>query len=584
MLREWIREHTPSSQSTTAINSQENHDAFEWLIVHVVSPDISVSSRPNQSANTKTEAGGEGVTNPSRWPSRATLSLVDKIRADFNGSSKSSVDRVVQVLAARSPQVQDLNDVSLHYGTSPEEYSRDSAQGWAELLVKMKSLILASFDLRVRQYEEDIREKGSQRNLPGWNFCTFFVLKEGLARGFESVGLVEDALMGYDELSVELEVATREQKEKDFQDQHASLFRGHTQELLIQAEQALESMQGTITSSHRSHSGFSLLDSDRKPYRDLILANNISAFDFQCYLFARQLTLLLRLARMSSPPGHPPVASADNPGQGPAVNNGESEDLVVLAEACRRAVVFITSAGSMLREDLEVSFIREPGIDVSSLADRHNVIENLVCSWTFTSCHDIIARTSVASLSARLKPHSHEAALSIEEPRRGSTSQDSYNPVNVTERDKLPPRTSSLMDRAPPAASSSRQEEFSPADPIRNSNLVPSGQLQTGIHALAAQRADLYLAARQALSSIGARCGWKCDLSTLACGVGSDSDGLEDVPLEDESAEPARTSQASRAQEVRRVLSGLSQESLLAAMASIRDFYSLYEVKCPNST
>ena len=73
--------------------------------------------------------------------------------------------------------------------------------------------ILSSFDLRVREYEEHIREKESQRGLPGWNFNTYFNLKEGLARGFENVGLFDDALAVYDELSAGLEIIVHEQLE-----------------------------------------------------------------------------------------------------------------------------------------------------------------------------------------------------------------------------------------------------------------------------------------------------------------------------------------------------------------------------------
>ncbi len=35
--------------------------------------------------------------------------------------------------------------------------------------------------------------------------------------------------------------------------------------------------------------------STKKAYRELILANNVSVFDFRCYIFARQISLLLRL-------------------------------------------------------------------------------------------------------------------------------------------------------------------------------------------------------------------------------------------------------------------------------------------------
>ena len=71
---------------------------------------------------------------------------------------------------------------------------------WQDILGKIKEGVLQSFDSRVLQYEEDIRKMDAQRTLPGWNYCTFFILKEGLAQSFEHMLLLEDALIQYDEL------------------------------------------------------------------------------------------------------------------------------------------------------------------------------------------------------------------------------------------------------------------------------------------------------------------------------------------------------------------------------------------------
>lgn len=65
---------------------------------------------------------------------------------------------------------------------------------------KMKESILSSFDLQVLQIQEDTRRLDMQRHMPGWNYCTFFILKEGLAQAFEIMTLYEDALIQYDEL------------------------------------------------------------------------------------------------------------------------------------------------------------------------------------------------------------------------------------------------------------------------------------------------------------------------------------------------------------------------------------------------
>lgn len=71
---------------------------------------------------------------------------------------------------------------------------------WAEFTKRVKEGIIARFDTNITLYEEDVRKADSQRQLPGWNFCTFFTQKEALADCFEAMNLIEDALIQYDEL------------------------------------------------------------------------------------------------------------------------------------------------------------------------------------------------------------------------------------------------------------------------------------------------------------------------------------------------------------------------------------------------
>jgi hypothetical protein len=71
---------------------------------------------------------------------------------------------------------------------------------WQDIIGKIKDGVLQSLESRVLQYEEDIRKMDAQRTTPGWNYCTFFTLKEGLAQSFEHMFLLEDALIQYDEL------------------------------------------------------------------------------------------------------------------------------------------------------------------------------------------------------------------------------------------------------------------------------------------------------------------------------------------------------------------------------------------------
>jgi trafficking protein particle complex subunit 10 len=126
-----------------------------------------------------------------RSASRFTMkgSVYDKIRADFNSSKKDRYkSSSVLGVDCRCAQLRSCD-------TEGEELEM-----WQDILGKIKEGVLQSFDSRVLQYEEDIRKMDSQRTLPGWNYCTFFILKEGLAQSFEQMLLREDALIQYDEL------------------------------------------------------------------------------------------------------------------------------------------------------------------------------------------------------------------------------------------------------------------------------------------------------------------------------------------------------------------------------------------------
>ena len=56
---------------------------------------------------------------------------------------------------------------------------------------------------------------------------------------------------------------------------------------------------GTLVNPHPSDDCSPLFASNKKPYRDLILANNISVFDLRSYLLARRCGLLAKLGWIS---------------------------------------------------------------------------------------------------------------------------------------------------------------------------------------------------------------------------------------------------------------------------------------------
>ena len=382
-LRDWIKTYTMSTSPSS--NAQENHDAFEWLIVHVVLPSAFTAS-PAAMAGAQAGAGSaeRRPNSSSRWPGRGASSVLEKVRADFNGSSKSGLDRVAQIRLLPT----DIPPHLLPSSMTPADLRSDEGHidpeaAGSDLVTKLRSLILTSFDRRVGQYEEDIRQRDAQRHLPGWNFCTFFILKEGLARGFESVGLLEDALVGYDELAVMLDAVVRDVVSPEG-DIGGSTFRQHTDDLRQRAQAAWSTVKRRISRAGRDQADSSDRDADwdreaetmfplddgRKKYRDLILSNQISLFDFRCYLFARQMSLLLRQANASMSRAelrlrlgldhdsfaaggggdldrsrHPPPGRSDGP-----------EDVFTLTELCRRSVRWITSVARTMRADLWAPF------------------------------------------------------------------------------------------------------------------------------------------------------------------------------------------------------------------------------------
>lgn len=362
-LREWVKDHTPPAQSSST-STQENHDAYEWMIIHVVLPGTPAASQPRGSGTAA--AGEKEKTGATSVFKRASTTILEKIRADFNIASKSAPDRVSQIRLKKErvpPRMLPAASSSTSPAASETQQEHDGA--WIDVITKFKTLILSSFDLRVSQYEEDIRKNDAQRSFPGWNFNTFFVLKEGLARGFESAGLVDDALLGYDELSIGLDTVLRDQAN----DGSTLQMLGHSEDLYEQAAKVLEQSQTGDSETNKDDVQFhddKPMDAQKKDYRGLILANNISIFEFRVYIFARQMSILLRMGNSQSaradlanklqPRPNASVAqrSVDDSQLGTKLGGQltDTEDLLSLAELCTRALNFITFAGRLLREDL----------------------------------------------------------------------------------------------------------------------------------------------------------------------------------------------------------------------------------------
>ncbi|PQE10126.1 TMEM1 family protein [Rutstroemia sp. NJR-2017a BVV2] len=526
-VREWIKEHTPTATSTSKATSQENHDNFEWLIVHVIVPNTAAATQPRTSGKSaESSSGSTSEKSGVRWRGGGSSTILEKLRADFNGSSKSGVDRIAQIRIGINDVPYDmLPRVVPAIPGSYTETPQENENAWIDLISKLKFLILQSFDMRVSQYEEDIRKSDSKRSMPGWNFCTFFVLKEGLARGFESVGLVEDALVGYDELAIGLDTIVGEQAASGSGAEHGGSFLPYTEDLKRRAEQARAAIlkeMGVDNDDTDSEEPIDLqstgeptdkeedeipINSAKKRYRELILSNDVSIFDFRCYIFSRQLFLLLRQAnawstqaellaklkeqRESSLLGVAARIPAAQP-------SDDAEDLALLGEVCKRSMEFAASISSIMREDIwsayfhsqkDISYEKMKS-DIKADPLMAQVIENVVSSFTFSLSQQILAQTSTKALpipASTLAPPTgsgQEQKAAIPEPKT------MMHPARST---SLALRSSSREPPSPGLFPRGRRSSLPGPEPAQ------STFLKNGLEELAAHRAELYLLARSVL-------------------------------------------------------------------------------------
>ncbi|KAJ3321704.1 Kinesin-like protein kif3b [Boothiomyces sp. JEL0866] len=136
---------------------------------------------------------------------------------------------------------------------------------WTELLNTIKESILTNISNQINQYEEDSRRLEQQRMIPGWNYCQFFIMKQALSFTFELLNLYRDALVYYDELE-------------------ASFF----QTLAEQGAPWFKKFGGSELGDENPD----FFNLKKKKYRDLIIQNSISIFDFRMYMFSCQIVLL----------------------------------------------------------------------------------------------------------------------------------------------------------------------------------------------------------------------------------------------------------------------------------------------------
>jgi trafficking protein particle complex subunit 10 len=197
-------------------------------------------------------------------------------------------------------------------------------EAWHELVSRIKELVLTAITSQIMQYEDDARRLEQQRLMPGWNYCQFFIMKEALSSTFEMMTLYEEALVHYDELEASFFQTLNEQG--------APWFKKF----------------GATEDGDDNPNIFRLTN---KPYRDRIIQNSISIYDFRMYLFSRQCYLLNLLQR--------PI------------------------EICLRAKLFISSFSRTLHDYSAslIPYFRESWIYSLSL----NVVEH--CDVLITKCN-----------------------------------------------------------------------------------------------------------------------------------------------------------------------------------------------------
>lgn len=533
-VREWIRDTAQPE------GKREKHDACEWMILHVVVPDTVAASEPRwRESSRDPDELKERTKSVTNWPGKSSRTVFDKLRADLNETSKNSPDRIAQIRLLKKDVPPDLLPTPAVAQTL-QESAQERENAWADLVTKFKSLILLPFDARVRQYEEDIAAQEARRSLPGWNFCTFFIHKEGLAKALESIGLVEDALAIYDELTVGLETVVRDIASGNAEGT-ATSFASTTTDI---KDRIVGSPAGKEISP-------SLFDKD---YRSEIVRSEISVFDFCCYMFSRQKALILRLAGAQ-------LARSEF---GHNFKEG-GEDLVLLAEVCWRALSFLQSSARALRQDqvngyafpqISQYYEREQCVDSLHRSESSKLspsdLESLVSSWTFALADQVLTEADTALLSVDEDNAAAANGSKLQRPDFGfAMGANMY-----------PSRSTSL-----PGQMRNGPQGFSGGD-------APKVSDKPGLPELAAYRAELVMIKRRTLEHLAEKRGWVAGWNSK----GPAHPGMNEVELDvDENSEESHDSDDQEAASKSPQSSSALTAKLVVSLADLPSFLATFE-------
>ncbi|RMZ77980.1 hypothetical protein DV738_g4137, partial [Chaetothyriales sp. CBS 135597] len=515
-IKQWIKDNTLEKESKSALRNQEYHDAYEWMIVHVVMPNTPAASQPKSSKHIYPDAAEstDSLNSKSKWTGKSPSTIYDRLRADFS-SSKSSVLRVSQVRITEPGRL-----------AGPLSAAELEDQ-WTDFISNLKEVILRAFSTRVEQYEADIRERESQRSLPGWNFCTFFLLKEGLAHEFESVGLHDDAVGVYNEIELDLDAVVKHGSPSNDFESSAGLL-PFSPDLKAKLRQALDESSGDHQEPNGSETEITLpellasnprtqpFELRRRHYQELILTNQVSSLDLRIYIFTRRLEIFLAQSRRLS-----------TRRQSKSKPRESAVDLTVFALLAERALDFITSAARQLRTDLTNAYGgRLVGQDSAA---QSSLIGNMVASWTWMASMQILAIVRPA-----IEPYLHPP------PPDDNTSTDSSESLHTSVHTDL------SSPHRPPL-----DETVDTRSQTNGVYVVPHSS--SGAVQLAAWATRLLLLARDLLESLPACRSWADQFRSLELphqrplGPSNDSksivksrksDDQEDVHVSLESLEP----------------------------------------------
>ncbi|KAF2857438.1 hypothetical protein K470DRAFT_283809 [Piedraia hortae CBS 480.64] len=452
-IRKWVKTQT----------RVENHDACQWLVLHVVIPNTVAASEPRWRESQSEPDTLKERQKTVKLPGKSSRTVFDRLRADFNEGGKGGIDRVAQIRVLKEDMPPEL--LPTPPAASPlKESQQERDIAWKDLMDKIKSLILSSFDTRVRQYEADITVQQSRRSLPGWNFCTFFVHKEGLGKALESVGLVEDALVIYDELSLGLEMVLRDIASGKA-DGTATTFADYTEDI---EQRILDGNAGALSATN---------------YRERIVRSSISIFDFFGYLFLRQKSIILRLANAQRLRGE---------------REDGGEDLVLTSEVCWRGSSFIHNGARMLRQDLARSPAKRSKADIDAL----------VSSWIYSITEQVLMETAAPILET-IQDGDDETRTNGTLTPKGDTFTFGMG------ANPYPQRSSSLFTSKPELQKPPSVDLTSPPSTAGSKDAkrgeiftTPKGAGFPGLPELATYRAEVVMMQRRAIETVAAQQGW----------------------------------------------------------------------------